>query len=33
MAGVILGFQFSKVEWSKKRCECGQILDIRTYES
>jgi hypothetical protein len=29
--GRVLNFGYQQVEWSKRQCECGQVLDVRTY--
>jgi hypothetical protein len=31
LKGRVLGFAYQTVEWSKRQCDCGQILDVRTY--
>src|SRR4051794_31804753 len=31
MIGQVFNFPFQKVEWSKRQCDCGQLLDVRTY--
>jgi hypothetical protein len=25
------GYEFRAVQWTKKRCECGQLLTVRIY--
>jgi hypothetical protein len=32
MAGTIQGREYNRVVWRKKRCQCGQLLMVRTYE-
>jgi hypothetical protein len=32
LAGTLAnGFKFRAVRWSRERCECGQMLNVRTY--
>jgi hypothetical protein len=32
IAGTLInGFDYSAIQWTRKRCECGQVLTVRTY--
>lgn len=30
--GEIAGFQYRKITWTKQKCECGQVFNLRTYD-